>query len=423
MHPRHLADALVTALKDTPAVLLVGGRQTGKTTLAQAVAAGPHPSRYFTLDDATLRGAAQADPAAFLADLEGPLVLDEVQQAPSLFPALRREIDRDRRPGRFLLTGSAKLLTTPLLADALVGRMERLRLWPLSQGELSGVREGFIDAVYESRLPPASYAGLDRDEIWKRALTGGFPEAVQRTAARRSGWLRSYIDLLLQRDVRDLAAIDQLDAVPRLLELVAARVGSLLNYSELSRSAGLPQTTLKRYFALLEGVFLVFRLQAWAKGTAKRLTRSPKLHLADAALLAHLAGLTPAGLHARPDLGGALVENFVAVELAKQLGWCRSSCRLYHFRTSIGREVDFVLEDDRGRVVGLEVKSAASVDARDFRGLDALSEAAGSRFHRGIVLYAGCERVAFGERYHALPIEALWKLCASPVRDPLPPPR
>ena len=354
-------------------------------------------ARYLTFDDPTVRSAARTDPGAFLADLDGLAVLDEIQQVPQFFPLLRRDIDRDRRAGRFLLTGSAQVLVTPRLGEALVGRMEVLRLWPLSQGEIEGVREGFADAVFEARLPTEREGRrATRHGLLDRALGGGFPEALGRRGDRRAAWFRSYLDLLLQRDVRDLAEIDRLTELPRLLELLAARAGALLNFAELSRSADIPQTSLKRYFALLEGIFLILRVPAWARNPSKRLVKSPKLYLSDSGLLGHLRGLSRQALRDRPRMAGPLLENLVALELTKQIGWSKAARRLLHFRTSAGREVDFVIEDERGRVVGIEVKASSAVTGDDFRGLDTLEEVAGSAFHRGLVLYTGAERVAFG---------------------------
>jgi uncharacterized protein len=377
-------------------------------------------ARYLTLDEPTVRAAAEGDPAAFVADLEGPVVLDAVQQAPSLFPVLRRAVDRDRTPGRLLLTGSAQILVVPRLAEVLVGRMEVLRLWPLSQGEIDDVREGFADAVFRDDLPALSGRSGTRASLVQRALRGGYPEAVGRTGARRAAWFRSYVELLLQRDVRDLAEIERLNALPRLLELLAARSGSLSNLAELSRSAGIPQSTLKRYFALLQGVFLVTSIPAWASNPSKRLVRSPRVYLTDTGILAYLLRIGSDSLRERPQGAGPLIETFVAMELQKQIGWSEASLRLHHFRTAAGREVDFVLEDDRGRLVGIEVKSAAAVARADFQGLETLAEVAGRSFHRGLVLYTGEERVSFGPRLHALPVDALWRLGAGKVRDRLP---
>lgn len=345
-------------------------------------------------------------------------MLDEVQRVPELFLAIKAALDRDRRPGRFLLTGSADVLLLPRLSESLVGRMEILTLWPFSQGELEGVREGFVDAVFSDRLPSLPQRGMGTSELIERVVVGGYPEAVVRsTQARRQAWFSSYVTAILHRDVRDLANIEHLGALPRLLSLLSARITSLLNYSELSRSLGLAQSTLKRYLALLEITFLVQLLPAWSPNLGKRLVKSPKLLLIDTGLAAHLLGLDPKALGSRPELLGPLVENFVAMELKKQIAWSKAQPSMFHLRTGAGQEVDIVLEDASGRVVGIEVKAAATVRPQDFGGLRYLAGLLGDRFLRGIVLYTGDQHVPFGEDLHAVPISSLWELGAKPHPD------
>jgi hypothetical protein len=413
MYPRHLRSSIVAALGDSPVVFLAGARQTGKSTLVHWIVEEEHQARYLTLDDLGVLGAARDDPQGFLAGLDGPVALDEVQQAPELFRAIKLAVDRDRSPGRFLLTGSANVMLLPRLAEALVGRMETLSLWPLSQGEILGRKEAFVEALFRRRLPPLP-EGDKQDDLLERILRGGYPEALARKdPSRRESWFRSYVAGILQRDVRDLAAIEKTTALPRLLSLLAVRAGTLLNFAELSRSLGLPQTTLKRYLALLETAFLVLQVPPWFSHAGKRLTKTPKLFLTDTGLLAHLLGLSPGRLQDEPTKMGPLLENFVAVEILKQLAWSRVSARLYHLRAHTGQEVDFVLEDAEGRIAGVEVKAAAHVDAGDLKGLHALKDMVGARFVRGVVLYRGKETVPFGERLHALPLRSLWQLGGS----------
>ena len=406
---RHAAARLRAALADRPVVLLHGARQTGKTTLVRALAGADHPARYVTFDALTALSAARHDPAGFLAGFDGPVVLDEVQRVPDLFVAIKAEVDRDREPGRFLLTGSANALLVPRLSESLAGRMEIVPLWPFSQGEIEGVVEGFVDAAY-GEAPPALVNAEGGAALAERVLRGGFPEAVSiGTADRRSAWFDAYVMTILGRDVRDLADIKGLAELPRLLSLVAARPMALLNYAELSRSAGLAQSTLKRYWALLEAVFLVRALRPWHANIGKRMVKSPKVLLGDSGLAAHLMAIDDVRLAKDRTLFGGLLESFVAMELTKQIGWSTAMPALYHFRTHEGGEVDLVLERRSGALVGIEVKSSATVTSTDFKGLRALADAAGRRFHRGIVLYTGAEVVPFGQRLHAVPIEALWR--------------
>lgn len=405
---RNLTEVLLDALSDTPVVLVHGARQVGKSTLVRSVVRTAHPARYVTLDDASTLAAAKGDPEGFLAREAGPLAIDEVQRAPGLLLAIKASVDRDRSPGRFLLTGSANVFLLPRLSESLAGRMEILPLRPLSQGEIGGVREMFVDRVFSPSAALPTGVPCSRADLVARVLTGGFPEAVARKRVdRRDAWFQAYLSTVLQRDVRDLANIDALVAMPRLLALAAARTPGLFNASDLSRAAGMPLSTVKRYLSLLEAIFLVQMLPAWGSNRTKRLVKAPKLLLADTGLLSHLLGADVARVE-RSDLLGPLLENFVAVELQKQAGWSAVRPMLHHFRTSSGREADLVIEARNGDVVGVEVKAGASVASSDFNGLKEMAAVAGKKFRRGIVLYTGREAVPFGKTLDALPISCLW---------------
>ena len=410
MFRRNLQDVVERALRDMPVVLVIGARQSGKTTLVRKVAEGQNGMRYVTLDDAATLAAAQADPGGFVAGLGDRVVFDEVQKAPDLFPALKVAVDRRRAPGRFLLTGSADVLALPSLSESLAGRMEPRVLWPLSQGEIAGVEEHFVGSMLARDPPRPIVTGSDRSDVVRRALQGGFPDVFRRSEDRRRAWFDAYVTTILQRDVRDLADIEHLSAMPRILSLLAMRASSLLNTTDLSRTTGVPNTTLQRYLALLEHTFLLRLLPAWSSNRSTRLIKTPKVTLVDTGLLAHLGGISAARLRREPDLAGSLLENLVAVELWKQLGWSSSRAELFHFRTHKGREVDLVIEADDGRIVGIEVKAAATIDHRHFAGLEALREISGARFHRGVVLYTGAEPLPFGKRMFALPLASVWTM-------------
>lgn len=407
MRARNIEHRLLQALADTPVVFLGGARQTGKTTLVKALSASTHAARFLTLDETATLAAARADPVGFVADLERPVILDEIQRVPELFLPIKVRVDEERKPGGFLLTGSAHALVLPRLAEALAGRMEILTLHPFSQGELAGVLEDLIEALFGDRLPAGTAGTLDRSALAALLHQGGFPEAVARTRPERRGaWFDSYVASILQRDVAELSQIQGLSALPALLRLLASRAGTLINHADLSRASGLPQTTLKRYLALLEATCLIQVVPPWHANLGRRLARTPKLFFSDAGLLLHLlGGSLRTGLGSLP---GPVLENFVAMELLKQLTWSMRKAALFHFRTHAGQEVDLVLEDRRGRLVGIEVKAASTVDAGDFKGLKALAEIAGDRFHRGILLHPGRERLPFGPKLHALPLAELW---------------
>ncbi len=411
MFPRHITPRVLQALGDSPVVLLHGARQTGKTTLARHIASGPHRARYLTLDDATVLAAAQADPVGFVAGLNEPVVIDEVQRAPGLFVAIKAQVDRRRQPGRFLVTGSANVLLVPQLSESLVGRMEVLTLWPLSQGEIEGAREAFVDRLFRpGPLPPVGSA-IGQQEAIRRLLAGGYPEAVERALVRRRAWFGSYLTTVLQRDVRDLSQrIERISELPRLLAVLAARTGTLLNVADLSRVLGIPQSTLGRYLTLLQTTFLIHLVPAWTANVRKRLLRSPKVILVDTGLATHLLGVDRRGLVRQVELWGGVLETFVLTELLKQMTWSNTQPLMYHLRTAKGEEVDAVLEDAAGRIVGVEVKAAASIGTHDFRGLRALAAASGQRFHRGVLMYLGEEAVPFGSRLHALPLSSIWHM-------------
>jgi uncharacterized protein len=401
---RHITETITAALRDTPVVFLVGPRQAGKSTLAQTLVP---PDRYVTLDEATTLAAAQRDPAGFLAPFDKLTVIDEVQRTPDLLLAVKVAVDRRRQPGRFLLTGSANVLVVPRVSESLAGRMELLTLYPLSQGEIAGRREGFLDAAFAAH-PPKAPSPPDRTDVARRILRGGFPEAYGRPEPRRRRWFGSYVTAVLERDVRDLAHIERLTAMPDLLTLLASRTANLLNLADIGRGIGLPYATLQRYLALLQTTFLVRLLPAWARNLGSRVTKAPKVAFVDTGLAAALLRLTETRLLGEPVLWGGLLENFVGLELLKQAGWNPDPPELFHFRTPKGAEVDLVLERN-GRVVGVEVRSVQTVRAEDFRGLEALAELAGRRFHRGLVLYLGRQTTAFSANLQAVPLTALWE--------------
>lgn len=411
MIARNITDRILDSLADTPVVMLNGARQVGKSTLVQKIASDQHRARYLTLDDAVILAAARFDAAGFLSGLEGPVVLDEVQRAPQLFQAIKASVDRDRRPGRFLLTGSADVMLLPKVSESLAGRMEIHTLWPFSQGEISGVKETFIDRLFigSNEFPVLPHPEARPLDVTERIVTGGYPEVIKRSSeSRRTSWYGSYITTVLQRDIRELANIEGLTDIPRILSLLAARVSSLINYAELSRSLGVPQSTLKRYMALLEATFLIRRIPPWSGNLSKRVVKSPKLFLTDTGLAAYLMGVNRAGFESNRTVYGQILENFVVMELMKQAAWSEVSPGINHFRSHTGQEVDMVLERRDGTCVGIEVKASQTVGPGDFKGLRVLAELLGPKFVRGVVLYSGKETVPFAGNLQAVPVQALW---------------
>jgi hypothetical protein len=408
IYPRYAEPRLLEALADSPVVLIHGPRQCGKTTLARVVGDRAGYS-YITLDDDVLRAAAEADPAGFVADLPKKTILDEIQRAPFLFAALKTAVDRDRAPGRFLMTGSANVLLVPTLTDSLAGRMEILRLNPLAQCELVRRPPRFLDTLFAGGFKTRSTKRL-AGHLAERIAAGGYPAALVRQAGRRRAtWYRDYLDALVQRDVRDLARISSLDALPRLLAMAAAQTGRLLNVTDLASPFQLSRPTIRDYVTLLERVFLLDELQPWHSNRLSRLVKTPKLHVGDTGLACALLGVDAAALAADRSLLGQLLETFVFQELRRQASWHEEPLTFFHFRDKDGGEVDIVIERGARTLAGVEVKAAASVNNADFRGLRKLKEAAGKRFTAGIVLYDGESSASFGDGMHAVPVRALWE--------------
>lgn len=406
--PRLVEPRLIEALDDSPAVLIHGPRQSGKTTLAQIVGKKRGYS-YFNLDDDVLRGAAEEDPMGFVGDLPDRAILDEVQRVPALFTALKSAIDSDRSPGRFLLTGSANVLLVPKLADSLAGRMEIIRLFPFAQCELEKKNSAFLDDLFSGNFKIRKYERLQQ-QLPQRIVAGGYPAVMARnTPRRRAIWYRDYVDAIVQRDVRDLARIASLDVLPRLLTLIGGQTSRLLNISELAGPFQISRPTIRDYVTLLEKVFLVDELPSWHTNRLSRLVKTPKLHIGDTGMAAALLGVNAQDLVSDRELLGQLLETFVYQELRRESSGHEDDIRFHHFRDKDGYEVDLVVEKGTRQVAGVEVKAAASVTSSDFRGLRKLASAAKNRFVAGVVLYDGEHSVSFGDSLYAVPIRRLWE--------------
>jgi uncharacterized protein len=403
LFPRFSADQVKTALLDTPVVMVTGPRQCGKTTLVR----GFTSHRYFTLDDDTVLAAAQGDPNGFVRGLDR-VVVDEVQRAPNLLRAIKKTIDADRRPGRFLLTGSANLLTLPQFSESLAGRMQVVNLFPLSRAEIIEKKPTFLQKAMAGRVAKAT-EGLIGDDLAGAVFTGGYPEMIQRRdRQRRRIWARGYVNAIVQRDVRDIAALERMDQMPRLLKVLARHSGQLTNFTQVGGQIGLDDKTTRKYVTVLEQLFLVRRVEPWFRNRLKRLVKTPKLHFLDSGLLAAILGATEEGIAKDRSLFGPLLETFVFAEVMKQVDWLAETCRLYHYRDKDQDEVDIIVEGEGGGVVGIEVKGAATVTSGDFNGLRKLSAACGEDFKLGVVLYDAEQTVPFGEGMFAAPISCLW---------------
>jgi len=406
LHPRFVAELIDIALADTPVVLIAGPRQCGKTTLIRDLVSGSRA--FLTLDDETVLASALSDPAGLLRGIN-KAAIDEVQRAPDLLRAIKRAVDEDRRPGRFLLTGSANLLTVPRVAESLAGRMEIVTLLPLAQAEIRHRKPAFLGDVFEGK-PPRPGEKRTGPALVEAVLTGGYPEMLRRKRPeRRRAWARDYIRAIVQRDVRDVAEIERLDRMPKLLGILAHYSGQLTNFTQVGAQVGFDDKTTRKYVGILEQLYLVRRLEPWFRNPLKRLVKTPKLHLLDSGLLATLVGANTERVARDRSLFGRLLETFVFAEVLKLNSWMQNPCAVSHYRDKDQDEVDMVLEDSEGAVVGIEVKAAATVMTGDFKGLRKLANACGDDFKAGIVLYDGELTLPFANRLFAAPISCLWR--------------
>jgi len=405
LYPRWIEPRIDEALLDTPVVLLAGPRQAGKTTLVrQFTERGLH---YLTLDDELTLLSAREDPVGMIRNLDRA-VIDEIQRVPQLLLAIKKSVDEDRRPGRFLLTGSANLMALPAVADSLAGRMETLMLLPLSQSEIENRPANWIDRVFAGEILTANPPVLGSNLV-ERVLRGGYPEAVARpTEKRRTAWARQYIDAIIQRDVRDVAEIDKLDQLPRFLRALAQTAGQMCNYSELGGQVGLDGKTVSRYISVFEQMYLLKRIDVWARNRLKRVVKTPKLQFIDSGLLGMLTNISHKDVQLDKTGYGHILESFVFGELLKHTTTSDDDYRLLYYRDADKFEVDVVIENSAGQLVGVEVKASATVKERDLRGLKKLASLSGDQFTAGVLLYDGDETMPLGSNLWAAPLSTLW---------------
>jgi predicted AAA+ superfamily ATPase len=407
-YPRFLTPRLLEAAQDTPLLLIKGARQVGKSTLMQEII-NHFGGRSLSLDDPSLLSIARQDPRGFIDQIKTPILLDEVQRAPEVILPLKLHIDRNRQPGQFFLTGSADFHTLPMIADSMAGRIEIRTLWPLSQGEINKKQEKFLkmtfSGVWPTTLPPVL-----REDLYHKVIQGGYPEAISRKAAeRRAIWFDSYLEAIIQKDIRQISSIDGFESIPNLLTILGSRAANLVNAADISRILGLSQSTVKRYISLLQSIFIIFKLKPWFSNTDRRLVKTPKVYFVDSGLLSYLLRLPSTWSLSESSRFGQVLENFVVSEILKQCSWEKERMEVYHFRTQNGEEVDIILQDRKGNFVGIEVKSSSTVSLKDFKGLISFREIIKERFCRGIVLYTGDTIIPFGENLWAIPIQTLWE--------------
>lgn len=405
--PRAASQPVMDALADTRVVLVNGARQSGKSTLVQRIGRQTGAA-WYTLDDPATRRHAAADPVGFVS-LDDRMIIDEIQREPGLLLAIKALVDQVPTPGRFLLTGSARVLGLRNLPDTLVGRMETIELWPLSQGEIDGRQDGFVDAAFAFGPDLRHESAVTRDEYIERLVRGGFPEAIRRPEARRTAFLTNYVADLVNRDVLQLSEIERGPQMRALIAALAGRSGQIIAPATLGSALRLDNKTTARYIGLAQEVFLIKRIPAWTRRVSARSTDQAKVAFVDSGIAAALLGQGVARLRKPGAPLGGLLEGFVVMEIARQLSWSRTDATLSHFRTKDGLEVDAVLENRLGQVVGIEVKASSTPVPSDFRGLRHLAERVGGDFLAGYMLHTGQQTLPAGPKMRAIPIAALWE--------------
>jgi uncharacterized protein len=410
---RRIEPVIRSRMLDEPVVALQGPRAVGKTTLLRAVAQASN-SMVLDLDDPATRAAVEADPVTFVSG-PGPVFIDEYQHVPMILDAIKAELNRDGSPGRFVISGSTRHDALPRAAQALTGRLHLMDILPLAQGEIDGTPDTLVARLFAA---PASTvharpSTTTREQYIARVTDGGFPPALRRASpGARSRWFDDYLALCLERDVAELARIQQKAALPKLLARLSGQTAQMLNIASAGEAAGLKARTAENYTKLLEALFLLQRLPAWGTTLRARAVAMPKLHVIDAGLAAHLLRLTPEKLARRDATAmqefGHLLETFVVAEVMKQLSWMDDIAGLGHWRTHDGAEVDLIVERRDGTLVAIEVKAATRVTTKDLTGLRAIRDALGDAFVAGVVLNTGPQAYRADDRIQVLPIDRLW---------------
>ena len=414
---RRLEDVALRRMTESPVLLLQGPRSVGKSTLLRALS-DRRGGRVVDLDDPVVRAAAAGDPGLFVSG-RPPVFIDEYQRVPELLDSIKAELNRDGSPGRFVLAGSTRFDALPLASQSLTGRLHRLEIHPLSQGEIDARSESLIEMLLidASAVVSPEPSAATRDDYARRIARGGFPLALGRAEAARNRWFDDYVALCLERDLLEAGRVRRPAAMPPLLARLASQTAQLLNMSRAGEGAGLPASTAADYIRLFESAFLVRMLPAWGRTLRAATAARPKVHMADSGLAARLLRLPPgklAGLDAASlQQFGHLLETFVVGEVLKQASWMEHRPHVGHWRTHDGAEVDLVIEDGRdGSVVGIEVKAGTRVHAGDRRGLRQLRDTVGARFAAGVVLHTGAHCLRFRDEADAgiiaLPIDRLW---------------
>ncbi|OGT67090.1 MAG: hypothetical protein A3J38_05370 [Gammaproteobacteria bacterium RIFCSPHIGHO2_12_FULL_45_9] len=395
------------AIKTRRVLLLSGARQCGKTTLAKQLATSD--TIYRTLDDLAIRRLAEADPRGFVKHESNMLIIDEVQRVPELLSAIKLAVDEDTRSGRYLLTGSANIQSLPGVQESLAGRIRKVRLRPLSEGELQGVEPTFLGSAFKRQFSLSSKYEYDRKTLLEMAFRGGFPEAINLELSERQQWHRDYMDALLERDLSDIARITRHQAMRELVNILAAWSGKFMDISAIGAGLAIRRPTIETYISALESLYVVERVLPWAHTDYKRVGKQAKLYLSDSGLMASILRWHRPQVELDSDRSGKLIETFIYNELAAQVDAADGKYELFHYRDREQREIDFIIEGEEQALLGIEIKAGSAISSADFKHLHWFrNNLAKKRPFIGIVLYTGELLGSMGDSLWAVPFGTLW---------------
>jgi hypothetical protein len=395
------------ALKLRRVVAVSGARQTGKTTLSQQVIA--EAGDYRSLDDTFMLDYALSDPKGFVHNNTGTMVIDEIQKAPKLIPEIKQVVDKDNRPGQYLLTGSANILTLPTIGDSLAGRVKYMRLRPLTVGEILGKKPAFLKRAFELDFP-GKISGYNKEDIFDLAFRGGYPEVVTvNKPQHRKDWHTDYLNTILLRDLKDVVNIRRQDDLQSLVGILASWSAKFMELSQITTTLSINKITLDSYINTLVSMFMFEKVSPWLKTDYERIGKRHKFYATDTGIMTSVLGWNPKDVIMNNDRSGKLIETFVFQELAAQID-LDSKYKLFQYRDRLDREIDFIIEREDGAVLGIEVKAGHSVSKDDFKAQTWFEEniLKNKKPYIGIVLYSGDRTVPFEKNMLAVPTAALW---------------
>ncbi len=405
-YPRWQKATLNNLMLERRVLLLAGPRQSGKTTLARSLEA--EDIEYRTLDDSTLRAAAETDPQGFVKRRTKTLIIDEAQHVPSLLPAIKKAVDMDNTPGQYLLTGSSNIQSLPAVRESLAGRISKIRLRPLVLGEISNNNPDFIKSAFEQTFEK-KHTDYDRDALLEIAFRGGFPEALTFQDRARKRWHTDYINAILERDLKDIARIHRKNAMIELVNVLAAWSSKFMDISAIGAGLSIQRKTIESYINALESLYLVERISPWTKTDYARAGKQSKLFMADSGLMASLLKWNIDQVRLDSDRAGKLIETFAFNEIMAQIDAGDGLYELFHYRDREKREIDFIVEREDNALLGIEIKAGSAVDKNDFRHMKWFkNNIAKDRLFVGVILYTGNTTVSFGDDLWAAPFDLLW---------------